>query len=76
LFLVTAYFLVRYVRRRDTLPPQHRMFLYRNLITPYLFIFLLYVVSVFLPDDNVVKLQSSPVDHAAPADTSNMWRAM
>lgn len=79
-YIITAYFMFRYFRKRHTLQRQQRVFLYRNLIIPYLFVLMLGLVSAFAgtrllnkhPDQ---RLQSSPVDNEAAPDTSGMWRA-
>lgn len=78
-FIVTAYYLFRYFRKRNTLQQQHRAFLQQNLILPYLFILMLGLVSAVAgtrliqsPPDH--RLQNSPVD-AQTTDTTGMWRA-
>lgn len=80
IFIVTAYYLFRYFRKRDTLQQQHRTFLYRNLLVPYLFIFMLALVSAvastqLFNQQPHHQLQNSPVDHREVSDTAGMWRA-
>lgn len=79
-FLVTAYFIFKYFRKRQSLQKQHQAFLFRNLITPYIFIIILGLISAFAnselfyqnPDH---RLQNSPIDNEEASDTSGMWRA-
>lgn len=80
IFLVTAYFMLKYFTKRHSLQKQHRVFLYRNLIFPYLFIFTLGLISAFagqqlFNNQPTHKLQNSPVDTDTASDTSGMWRA-
>lgn len=80
IFLVTAYFMLSYFKKRHSLQKQHRIFLYRNLIFPYLFIFILGLISAFagqrlIDQQPIHKLQNSPVDNDTASDTSGMWRA-
>ena len=77
IFLVTAYFLIKHFRKRETLQPQHCTFLYQNLMVPYLFIVILAVLSAVSGAylTNQSRLQSSPVYHQESADTTDLWRS-
>jgi O-antigen/teichoic acid export membrane protein len=80
LFVVTAYFLYKYFKKRDILKKQHRRFLYQNLITPYIFIFLLGLISIIF-NNSLFNRQShylqqdSTIDQREKSDSSGMWRA-
>lgn len=80
IFLVTAYYIFSYLKKRHSLKKQHRAFLYRNLVVPYLFIVILGLISAFTSQklfnqQSTHKLQNSPVDNEAASDTSGMWHA-
>lgn len=79
-FLVTAYFIFNYFRKRHALKKQHRTFLFQNLVVPYLFILILTAFAAFADTDrfkqqSTDRLDDSPLKNSESSDTTGMWRA-
>jgi len=80
-WVLMATYMVIYFRSSCYMQKPHRLFLYRNLLVPVVFVLALGLMAVvtgpdtFNPGEEAGRRQRTPVDTAPETDTTDMWRA-
>ena len=74
IFLITAFFLGRYLNHHEKLHHNQSRFLYRNLLFPYVLAFVLavssFVIDINKPESRNIILENAP---ATQADSAGKW---